>query len=86
MLTRIVRRRFCSGTPFHHDFHPGNFDKSSTDLALAMFDFGRIFLYLYLGLKFVTHTPALVVFRKTNFMNNPDYAICDEATYMKMKN
>ena len=51
MLIKYPRRSFCSGTPYHHDFHIGNFNKTKTDFALALFEFGRIFFYVYFTFK-----------------------------------
>ncbi len=85
MFTRIVKRKFCSGTPYHHDFHPGNFNKTALDFSLAMFEFGRIFVYVYLSMKIVVNLPSFILFRKNKFLNNPDYAICDVQTYQKIK-
>ena len=85
MFTRIVRRNFCSGTPYHHDFNPGHFNKTGTDFALALFEFGRIFFYIYFTAKVVVNLPAFIVFRKKKFLNNPDYALCDTESYQKVK-
>jgi hypothetical protein len=85
MLSRIVKRKFCSGTPFHHDFNPGHFDKKPFDLGLAMFEFARIFFYVYFTFKVVTHSPSLIAFRKKNFLNNPDYMLLDAETFTKVK-
>lgn len=85
MLTRIVRRKFCSGTPYHHDFHPGVFKITGFDFGLALFEFGRIFFYVYFTFKVLVHSPSLIAFRKKFFLNNPDYALCDHDTYTKMK-
>ena len=84
-FTRIVRRKFCSGTPYHHGFHLEKFEKTNFDYLLAMFEFGRIFLYVYVTAKLFVHTPSLIAFRKTKFLNNPDYALCDHDTYLKFK-
>jgi len=85
MITRIIRRKFCSGTPYHHDFNPGHFDKSKLDYGMALFEFARIFFYVYFTFKVVVHSPSLLAFRKKHFLNNPDYAICDQDTYILMK-
>jgi hypothetical protein len=85
MITRIVRRRFCSGTPYHHDFHPGHFNITGLDFGLALFEFARIFFYVYFTTKVVISLPSFIVFRKKKFLNNPDYALCDTESYQKAK-
>jgi hypothetical protein len=85
MLSRIVKKQFCSGTPYHHDFHPGHFDKKAVDFGLALFEFGRIFFYVYFSMKIAVHSTSYLAFRKSRFLNNPDYAICDVETFQKMK-
>lgn len=84
MISRVVRRNFCSGTPFHHDFNPGHFNKTNLDFSLALFEFGRIFFYVYFTVKVVTNMPSFIAFKKRNFLNNPDYVLCDQETYQKL--
>ena len=85
MLNRIVRRNFCSGTPYHHDFHLGHFNKTAADFGLALFEFGRILFYVYFTVKVAVNLPSFILFRKKQFLNNPDYALCDQETYHKMQ-
>ncbi len=85
MIKRIIRKNFCSGTPYHHDFHPGNFNKTNVDFAMAMFEFGRIFFYVYFTFKIAINLPSFALFRKSRYFNNPDYALCDYETYSRTK-
>jgi hypothetical protein len=84
MFYKVARRTFCSGTPYHHDFTPGSLT-SRSNVSLIMFDAARIFIYFYLGAKLTTHAFSFLAFRKTKFLNNPDYRLLDKQQYERIK-
>lgn len=86
MLRHIVRRRFCTGTPYHHDFNPGDLNPQSLlNTGLILFDFARIFVYAYLLARVTTKSFSYFAFMKNKFTNNPDYLLCDQETFERMK-
>lgn len=86
MLLKFGRRNFCSGTPYHHDYlPPQNLTKGVLGIALSSFDLARIFVYLWIGMKLINHSPSFIAFRKNKFLNNPDYRLCDPSTYEQIK-
>lgn len=85
MFFKIARRKFCSGTQWHHDFHPPEYSTAPFAESRIKFDMMRIFIYLLIGLKITLHSASFILFRKTNFLNNPDYRLADKETFEKMK-
>lgn len=84
LLRRFGKKTFCSLNHYHHDYVPGKQPKNFLELSLGLFDFGRAMLYLFLITKVILTAPSFILFRKTKFSNNPDYALCDEATFTKL--
>jgi hypothetical protein len=80
-LFKFNQRNFCTHNPFHHDFHPDLTPKTRKDVAFIIFDYARVLIYGYVGLKLIVHSLSFIAFRKKKFLNNPDYVIVDAQTY-----
>lgn len=77
-LFKITKRRFCLGSPTHHDYHK---EKDVEQIYYLVFEYLRVIFYMALGFKLIQHAPNLIAFRKKHFLNNPDYMIADEKDF-----
>jgi hypothetical protein len=83
MFYKNFRKNFSSSiNPYHHDFHPGQIPESQ---SLVAFDFGRILLYSIIIANISINSLSYIVFRKRKFLNNPDFAIVDENTFLSLQ-
>jgi hypothetical protein len=85
MLLNVTRRKFCSGTPYHHDYLPPPQPSGLLGIGLITFDFARIMLYVWLSMKLINHSFSFIAFKKNHFLNNPDYQLCNLETYEKIR-
>ena len=83
---KFTTQRMSVNNPFHHDFalNDPKYYTSSNFLVVA-FDLGRIVLYMAITLKLVMKAPSFILFKRTNFLNNPDYMlIANETEFNKL--
>ncbi len=84
-LKRGAQKIFVNN-PFHHDFV---FETASyfsfKKLFFTAFDLVRIFFYAYVTIKVAMKGPQYLMFKRSNFLNHPDYMLIDENEYEKMK-
>jgi len=84
-------KRFASkmivNNPYHHDFVFENATYFSLKkLFFASFDLLRIFFYVFVLVKVGMKAPQYILFKKNNYLNNPDFMLVNQAEYEKIKN
>lgn len=72
---RFGKRQF-SNYHYYHDFNPEYImTNNKLNFILVFADIGRLFGYLVLGTCVLVHLPTLIVFKKSRFIDNPDYML-----------
>lgn len=80
MFYRNLRRNFSSSAnPYHHDFNPGHLSENQ---GLVAFDFVRVVFYSVFLANISLNSLSFLLFRRKKFLNNPDYIIVDEKTFL----
>lgn len=84
MFFKIIRKRFS--TEFHHGFIPGHIPENTLRNALlGGFDTLRVVLYIALIYKAFVKAPSFILFRRSEFKNNPDFRLLDRESLEKLK-
>lgn len=85
-LKRAASKMFVNN-PYHHDFI---FQEATyfsfKKLLFTTFDLVRIFFYVFVVVKVGMKAPQYLMFRKTNYLNHPDYMLIDQAEYERIRN
>ena len=76
LLFKTARKGFCEKYHYHHDFKPEYLQPNGIlNSSLVLFDFTRIFFYMVTIATCVYSFPLYTLFRRTKFVDNPDYLI-----------
>lgn len=79
-MNNIILRRFTSkmnvNNPYHHGFSIIDADYFTVKkFIFAAFDLMRIYFYIFVVLKVGMKAPQYLMFRRKNYLNNPDYML-----------
>ncbi len=90
-MNNLTLKRFASkmvvNNPYHHDFVNNEATYFNLKkLFFTSFDLMRIFLYVLFVVKVGMKAPQYLIFRKNNYLNNPDYMLIDQNEYERIRN
>lgn len=82
---QAAENRIPIQNPYHHNFQLNyKGQRNAKKIVLDIFDLARIFAAAFFVIKIGMKLPSYYLFKRTQYTNNPDYMLCDAATFEKM--